>query len=79
MWLCIGCNIRRMGCVLLQGVQPAGLQSVQNQELREFIELCIQQDAERRPEARQLLKSPFFESIRTGRLRCAAQVCPGGL
>jgi serine/threonine protein kinase len=53
-----------------QGAPPAGLEAVQNQELRQFIELCIQHDAEARPEARQLLKSPFFESIRTGRLSC---------
>uniref|UniRef100_A0A7S3VRG8 non-specific serine/threonine protein kinase n=1 Tax=Dunaliella tertiolecta TaxID=3047 RepID=A0A7S3VRG8_DUNTE len=52
------------------GAPPAGLEAVQNQELRQFIELCIQHDAEARPEARQLLKSPFFESIRTGRLSC---------
>ncbi len=53
-----------------QGAPPAGLEAVQNQELRQFIELCIQHDAEARPEARQLLKSPFFESIRNGRLSC---------
>eukprot|EP00967_Tisochrysis_lutea_P018595 scaffold21067_cov18-Tisochrysis_lutea.AAC.2 len=56
--------------VYCSGAPPAGLEAVQNQELRQFIELCIQHDAEARPEARQLLKSPFFESIRTGRLSC---------
>ncbi|GLC59589.1 hypothetical protein PLESTB_001503500 [Pleodorina starrii] len=47
-----------------QGIHPGGLGKVQNTELREFIELCIQHDPNQRPEARQLLKHPFFESIR---------------
>ncbi|KXZ55201.1 hypothetical protein GPECTOR_3g345 [Gonium pectorale] len=47
-----------------QGIHPGGLSKVQNQELREFIEVCIQHDPNQRPEARQLLKHPFFESIR---------------
>ncbi|GIL91129.1 hypothetical protein Vretimale_9576 [Volvox reticuliferus] len=47
-----------------QGIHPSGLAKVQNTELREFIELCIQHDPNQRPEARQLLKHPFFESIR---------------
>jgi serine/threonine protein kinase len=47
-----------------QGVHPAGLDSVHTPELRQFIELCIDHDAGKRPEARQLLKHPFFDSIR---------------
>ncbi|GIL65885.1 hypothetical protein Vafri_19522 [Volvox africanus] len=47
-----------------QGIHPSGLAKVQNTELRAFIELCIQHDPNQRPEARQLLKHPFFESIR---------------
>lgn len=52
------------------GVQPAGLSKVAHPELREFIQVCINQDPEARPEARQLLKSSFFESIRNGKLSC---------
>lgn len=55
---------------MAQGVHPAGLAKVQQQDLREFIQLCINHDPEARPEARQLLKSPYFESIRTGKLSC---------
>ncbi|GFR39677.1 hypothetical protein Agub_g149 [Astrephomene gubernaculifera] len=55
-----------------QGIHPGGLTKVQNAELREFIELCIQHDPNQRPEARQLLKHPFFESIR-------AQLSCGGI
>ncbi len=54
---------------MAQGFHPAGLSKVENAELREFIEVCIQHDPNLRPEARQLLKHPFFESIRT-KLSC---------
>lgn len=47
-----------------QGIQPAGLTKVKDQELRDFIMLCIQHNPRSRPEARQLLKHPFFRSIR---------------
>lgn len=47
-----------------QNIQPAGLAKVKNQELRDFIMLCINHNPAMRPEARQLLKHPFFESIR---------------
>ncbi|PNH04167.1 putative serine/threonine-protein kinase [Tetrabaena socialis] len=47
-----------------QGILPGGVSKVQNTELREFMELCIQHDPNQRPEARQLLKHPFFESLR---------------
>lgn len=53
-----------------QGVLPGGLAKVEDQALREFIELCIGHDPEQRPEARQLLKHSFFESIRTGKMSC---------
>eukprot|EP00195_Chlamydomonas_chlamydogama_P016141 CAMPEP_0202892554 /NCGR_PEP_ID=MMETSP1392-20130828/2268_1 /ASSEMBLY_ACC=CAM_ASM_000868 /TAXON_ID=225041 /ORGANISM="Chlamydomonas chlamydogama, Strain SAG 11-48b" /LENGTH=667 /DNA_ID=CAMNT_0049576551 /DNA_START=413 /DNA_END=2416 /DNA_ORIENTATION=- len=52
------------------GVLPVGLGKVQNQELREFVELCIRHDPDARPEARQLLKHSYFESIRNGKLSC---------
>ncbi|KAG2448511.1 hypothetical protein HYH02_006402 [Chlamydomonas schloesseri] len=47
-----------------QGIHPGGLAKVEGQNLREFIQVCIQHDPNQRPEARQLLKHPFFESIR---------------
>lgn len=47
-----------------KGIQPAGLNNVKTPELRQFIELCIDHDSQKRPEARQLLKHPFFDSIR---------------
>ena len=46
-----------------QGVRPAGLQKVVSQELAEFIKVCIS-PRESRPRARQLLKHPYFDSIR---------------
>ncbi len=55
---------------LVQGVHPAGLAKVQQKELREFIEMCINHDPEARPEARQLLKNPFFDSIRPSKCSC---------
>lgn len=53
----------------LQGVLPAGLEKVKSQELREFITQCIAHDPDSRPDTRQLLKHPFFESIRTGKVQ----------
>lgn len=51
----------------LQGVRPAGLQKVASPELGEFINVCITpRDA--RPRARQLLKHPYFDSIRKDKL-----------
>jgi serine/threonine protein kinase len=42
---------------------------VKSQELREFITLCIAHNPVNRPDTRQLLKHPFFESIRTGKVQ----------
>ena len=53
----------------LQGVRPAGLQKVPTLELAEFINVCITA-RESRPRARQLLKHPYFDSIRQE--KCAA-------
>ena len=47
-----------------QGVKPQALQRVQSQELRRLIELCIAHEPADRPQSRQLLKHPFFESLR---------------
>jgi len=54
---------------VLQGVYPAGLEKVKSQELREFITQCIAHDPDSRPGTHQLLKHPFFESIRTGKVQ----------
>lgn len=56
-------------CHAAQGVLPAGLEKVKSQELREFITQCIAHDPDSRPDTRQLLKHPFFESIRTGKVQ----------
>lgn len=56
-------------CLRLQGIYPAGLDKVKSQELREFITLCIAHNPANRPDTRQLLKHPFFESIRTGKVQ----------
>ena len=53
----------------MQGVRPAGLQKVPTLELAEFINVCITA-RESRPRARQLLKHPYFDSIRQE--KCAA-------
>lgn len=60
---------RCRACPLSQGVLPAGLDKVKSQELREFITQCIAHDPDSRPDTRQLLKHPFFESIRTGKVQ----------
>lgn len=57
-----------------QGVRPAGLQKVHNQELADFINLCIS-PREQRPRSRMLLKHPYFDSIRPpGQLASKSQV-----
>jgi len=57
---------------VLQGVRPAALQKVSSNELAEFIAVCIQPKGER-PRARQLLKAPYFDSIRE-KGRCEAAI-----
>jgi serine/threonine protein kinase len=62
--------VARVATQVTTGVLPEGLEKVADAELRPFIELCIMHDPEQRPESRVLLKHPFFESIRTGRINC---------
>eukprot|EP00891_Asterochloris_glomerata_P000694 jgi/Astpho2/694/e_gw1.00013.30.1_t len=45
------------------GVRPSGLQKVPDRDLAEFINVCISPRNER-PRSRQLLKHPYFETIR---------------
>ena len=47
----------------MQGIRPQGLQRVTCRELQTVISLCISPRAER-PRARQLLKHPYFDTIR---------------
>ncbi|GIL91128.1 hypothetical protein Vretimale_9573 [Volvox reticuliferus] len=47
-----------------QGIPPASVEKLASAELRDFVMLCLCHDPSRRPEARQLLKHPFFEAIR---------------
>jgi WNK lysine deficient protein kinase len=54
------------------GVRPSSLQKVPEPALAEFINLCIQQ-RETRPRARQLLKHPYFDSIRQERCNAKLQ------
>lgn len=57
-----------------QGIPPAGLARVASAELRAFIQLCIAFSPAARPSALQLLKDPFFDSIRSGaRVRATPQ------
>ncbi|CAD7703197.1 unnamed protein product [Ostreobium quekettii] len=46
------------------GIHPASLKKIDDRECQEFIELCINHFHERRPQARQLVKHPFFDDIR---------------
>eukprot|EP00798_Chlamydomonas_sp_ICE-L_P004847 gene4846-34604_t len=48
-----------------KGIAPAGLEKIKDEELHAFISLCIVHDPELRPEARQLLKHPFFDRVRS--------------
>jgi len=45
------------------GVRPQGLQKVASPELAEFINICIA-NRPQRPRARQLLKHPYFDTVR---------------
>ncbi|KAL6751053.1 kinase-like domain-containing protein [Haematococcus lacustris] len=55
------------------GIPPKGLDKVVDPELNAFVRLCIQPDPNQRPEARQLLKHPFFDAVRD----CGRRACPG--
>jgi len=48
------------------GIKPAALSRVDNEELRAFIDLCLEPDKDRRPSVRQLLAHDFFSSIAQG-------------
>jgi serine/threonine protein kinase len=48
----------------LQGKYPEGLKAVEDDEVREFIQLCISHTPDARPDTRRLLKHSFFEEIR---------------
>lgn len=47
-----------------QGKYPDGLKLVEDDELREFIQLCISHTPDARPDTRKLLKHSFFEGCR---------------
>jgi serine/threonine protein kinase len=69
MMLTLLCRVLCVYVYFAQGVLPAGLEKVKSQELQEFITQCIAHDPDSRPDTRQLLKHPFFESIRTGKVQ----------
>jgi serine/threonine protein kinase len=56
----------------VQGIRPAGLEKVPTQELAHFIHTCIESNRHRRPGARQLLKHPYFNTIRAE--KCAMKL-----
>ena len=59
-----------------QGIKPLILKRVLNPELRSLIELCINPDPKERPSARELLKNPYFATLRTVRaVRGGCAVC----
>ena len=49
---------------ILQGVKPQGLQRIHDDGLRQLVQLCLSFDPNDRPEARVLLKHPFFVHLR---------------
>jgi len=59
---------------VVSGIPPKGLEKVTCKELHDFIMLCITHDPIARPEARKLLKHPFFEEVRS----CAGIGWPRG-
>jgi serine/threonine protein kinase len=50
--------------VTMQGKYPEGLKAVEDDELRDFIQMCIVHTPEMRPDTRKLLKHSFFEGCR---------------
>ena len=55
------------------GVRPQGLQKVTSRDLAEFINTCIAGRAQR-PRARQLLKHPYFDSVRQTLMPCKSEM-----
>jgi WNK lysine deficient protein kinase len=61
-----------------QGIPPVALAKVMPHELQDFIALCIRFDPAERPSAMQLLKHPFFDSLRSGRMGVRGKLQPSG-
>jgi WNK lysine deficient protein kinase len=55
------------------GVRPQGLQKVTSPELAEFINTCIA-NRPQRPRARQLLKHPYFDTVRQTLAPCKREL-----
>jgi WNK lysine deficient protein kinase len=55
------------------GVRPQGLQKVTSPELAEFINTCIA-NRPQRPRARQLLKHPYFDTVRQTLAPCKSEL-----
>lgn len=55
---------------LLQGIPPAALAKVTSRPLHDFISTCINPDPQKRPEALQLLRHDFFDSLKPGASAC---------
>ena len=55
----------------MQGIRPQGLQRVEDRDLAAIIATCITTRAER-PRSRQLLKHPYFDTIRQE--KCAVKL-----
>jgi WNK lysine deficient protein kinase len=55
------------------GVRPQGLQKVTSPELAEFINTCIANRSQR-PRARQLLKHPYFDTVRQTLAPCKSEL-----
>jgi len=47
-----------------EGVPPQALEKIEDQDTRNFIEMCIRYEHKTRPSARQLVKHKFFDSVR---------------
>ena len=55
------------------GVRPQGLQKITDRELAEFINTCIAPRPQR-PRARQLLKHPYFDTVRQTLAPCKSEL-----
>jgi len=47
-----------------EGVPPAALATIEDEETRQFIKLCTRYNHEQRPSARQLVKHKYFDDVR---------------